>query len=66
MSKEVTYKQHTIRIEPHKAEGSAYSFVIIDEKGKEIKHVQRGGDSEESAIETAQQMIDFELDYSEE
>jgi hypothetical protein len=65
MTKEVTYKQKTIRIEPHQDVGSAYSFVILDENGTEIKHVQRGGDSEESAIETAQQMIDFEQDYSE-
>jgi hypothetical protein len=64
MSKEVTYKNHTIRIEPHQDLGSAFSFVIIDPNGKEIKHVSRGGDSEESAIETAQQMIDFEYDYS--
>ena len=66
MSKEVSYKNHTIHIDPHPDVGSAYSFVIIDSEGKEIKHVQRGGDSEESAIETAQQMIDFEYDLNKE
>ena len=60
MSKEVTYKNYTIRIQEHPEVGSAYSFVILDSQGNEIKHTQRGGDSEESAIETAQQMIDFE------
>jgi len=66
MSKEVTYKNYTIRIQEHPEVGSAYSFVILDSQGNEIKHTQRGGDSEESAIETAQQMIDFEYDLSQE
>ena len=66
MGKEVTYKNYTIRIEEHPDVGSAYSFVILDSQGNEIKHTQRGGDSEESAIETAQQMIDFEYQISKE
>jgi hypothetical protein len=66
MSKEVTYKNHTIRLEPHPDVGSAFSVVIIDSEGKEIKHIPRGGDTEESAIQTAQEMIDFEAKLSEE
>ncbi|MDZ7759910.1 MAG: hypothetical protein U5L00_06590 [Desulfovermiculus sp.] len=66
MSKEVTYKNHTIRIDNHPDVGSTFSFVIIDSEGKEIKHVPRGGDTEESAIQTAQEMIDFESKLSEE
>lgn len=65
MSKDVTYKNHTIRVEEHKDVGTTHRFVILDKDGNEIKTVNRGGDSEESAIETAQQMIDFEIELGE-
>ena len=65
MATNVSYKNYTIRIEPYDEHCSRYSYVIVDPEGREVKHVQAGGDSEEKAAENAQKMIDFEYAYSE-
>ncbi len=66
MSNEQNYKEHTIRITPHKEYCSEYSFVIISPRGEEIKHVSSGGVTLDNALEKAKQMIDFELELQEE
>jgi len=66
MATEVSYKNYTIRIEPYDKHCSRYCFVVIDPEGREVKHVQAGGDTEAMAQENAEKMIDFEYAYSEE
>ena len=61
MSQEVQYKDHTIKIQPHQDQCSEYAYVIVDPQGKEIKHVTKGGDTEDRALANAKEMIDFEL-----
>jgi len=65
MSEEQNYKEHNIRITPHKEYCSEYSFVIIDPRGEEIKHVSNGGVTLDNALEKAKQMIDLELELQE-
>lgn len=60
MSQDVTYKGHTIRIEPHQDQCSEYAYVILDAQGNEIKHVTMGGDTQDRAVSNAKEMIDFE------
>lgn len=58
------YKEHTIEITPFDKLCSNYSYVIRDSEGKEIKHVEMGGDSEDVALENAKKMIDFEKELA--
>ena len=61
MDQNINYKNHTIRIQPHHDRCSEYAFTIIDPEGNEIKHVYTGGDTQETALSRAQEMIDMEL-----
>ena len=66
MSEEQTYKEYTVRLQPHKEYCSEYAFVIIDPRGNEIKHVKNGGFTWENAMDKAKEMIDFELNIEQE
>lgn len=66
MNQDVTYKAHTIRVQPHQDQCSEYAYVIIDPEGTEIKHVTRGGDTQDKAVANAKEMIDFELKLKQE
>jgi len=63
--KSTQYKQYSIIVKPHDEQCSHYAYVIRDSRGKEIKQVRMGGDTEEVALENARKMIDFEIDYAE-
>ncbi|MFP3982595.1 MAG: hypothetical protein ACLFV2_02760 [Desulfurivibrionaceae bacterium] len=64
--KKVEYKQYSVEITPLDKFCSNYSYVIRDSEGKEIKHVQMGGDTEDKAVENALKMIDFEIELAKE
>ncbi len=66
MSEEQTYREHTIRLQPHKEYCSEYAFVVIDPRGDEIKHVRNGGITLQNALDKAKEMIDFELSIQKE
>lgn len=61
MSQEIKYKDYTIRIQPHQDQCSEYAYAIVDPQGQEIKHVTKGGDTQDQAEANAKEMIDFEL-----
>lgn len=66
MHKDFSYQNYTIRIQAHQDQCSEYAYVIVDPEGNEIKHVTKGGDTQDRALANAQEMIDFELNLAQE
>ena len=66
MGEQVTYKGYTVELKEHQDKCSEYAFTIFDPQGREIKNVPLGGENRDSALGKAQEMIDFELEYTKE